>query len=70
MEVNRMKLLSVVLVILLMIAAVFAGCSQNNQSPSPTASTVPYPDTEDNIDNYNNGLAMGSKRSSMVFEIA
>lgn len=60
MEVNGLKHFFILIVIILVIALCFAGCSQNNQNPGPTASStyIPYPDTEDNRDNYNNGLAI------------
>lgn len=54
-----MKRFLILLFIMLLVAAAIAGCSQNNQSPGVTGPTaVPYPDAEDNINNYNNGLAL------------
>lgn len=59
-EVNCLKLLLILFIVIIMIlAAVFAGCSQNDQAPGTASPTsVPYPDAEDNINNYNNGLAL------------
>ncbi|MGE5494755.1 MAG: hypothetical protein ACM3S4_05595 [Burkholderiales bacterium] len=55
-----MKLLLILFIVMIMfLAAVFAGCSQNDQAPGTASPTsVPYPDAEDNINNYNNGLAL------------
>ena len=52
-------------------AATFAGCSQNDQAPGTASPTVvPYPDTEDNINNYNNGLALEKSCWSGAFKYA
>lgn len=59
-EVNCLKLLLILFIVMIMfLAAVFAGCTQDNQAPGTASPTsVPYPDAEDNINNYNNGLAL------------
>jgi hypothetical protein len=56
---ETMKRFFIFFVILVIIITAFAGCSQNNQPPgaTPTSTYVPYPDSGNNINNYNNGLA-------------